>query len=80
MLYADKLGLPEAKLWGFKRIKDWKLVFCLYPRTCVFSKKLIWFKYCYKGSLMIAGPGDPIIEIYYVDKHEFILHKLKETV
>lgn len=78
MLYADKLSLPDAKLWELKHIKKWDLVFCLYPRTCTISKKLIWFKYCYKGIWLITGPGDPIKETYYIDKHEFILYKLKE--
>lgn len=64
--------------WYLKRISDWKLKFCFLPHRCALSKKRLWLTRAYKGIQVITGPGDPVIDVYWVDKEEFILWQLKK--
>jgi hypothetical protein len=64
--------------WALNQVNNWKMYFCLWPRTCHLTGKSIWFDRCYRGTRMITGPGDPIIVDYYIDQFEFITWKLKQ--
>ena len=57
--------------------RGWQLKFCLWPRKCYYTQKNIWLKKAYKGTAMWTGPGDPVFEHRWVDKHEFLIKKLK---
>jgi len=77
--------MPEASVtqksrsqdWGLGRIRNWKLVLCILPKICFLTGRRLWGKRCYKGTRMITGPGEPVIENYYIDKFEFLIWQLK---
>lgn len=57
-----------------KYVKNWRLHFCILPRRCYLTDKILWFRDCYTGSRIIA---DNHIEEFYIDKNEFIIWSLK---
>jgi hypothetical protein len=63
--------------WNLKRAAGWKLKFCWFPKKCALSKKRLWGKFAYTGATMFTGPGEPIIETYWIEKKEFIIWSLK---
>ena len=77
-----KMGLSrmsDEAQWGVSRANGWKLVLCILPKTCFLSGKKLWGKRCYKGTRVITGPGEPVIEDYYVEKFEFMKWQLTRT-
>jgi hypothetical protein len=68
---------PPNEDYGLRRATGWKLVLCWTPKTCFLSGKRLWGTQCYKGTRVLTGPGDPIIEDYYIDKTEFLIWNLK---
>ena len=59
-----------------------KLRFCLLPHKCAISNKRLWFKTAYRiqekyYSIDYCNPEKKIIYTWWVDKHEYILAKLK---
>lgn len=59
-----------------------KLRFCVLPHTCAISKKRMWFKTAYKiqekyYSVDYCNPEHKITYTWWVDKHEYIIAKLK---
>jgi hypothetical protein len=58
----------------------WKLKFVWFPKRCSNSGKLIWLKNAYKGTRMITGPGEPVFEYRWYEKHEYLLLKIKGTL
>lgn len=52
-----------------KFVKDWQLHFCWLPHRCILTGKILWLKDCYRGSRHS--------DVYYIEKHEFILWSLK---
>ena len=67
---------PPTQDWGLNRAVGWKLKFCLLPKKCFLSGKRIWGKSAYYGENWITGPGDPIVDEYWISKEEFILWQL----
>ncbi len=65
--------------WGLNRIKWWELKFCWFPKKCFLSGKKLWGKRAYKGLLYIHGPGEPVIDVYWIDKKEYLFWKIKRT-
>jgi hypothetical protein len=63
--------------WGLHRARNWHLNFCLWPRTCYLSGTRLWLTWCYKGSRIIMGPGDPVLDVYYISKFEYLLWQIK---
>lgn len=78
----DDLGrtghVSDSEDWELRRIRNWYMHFCLWPRMCFLTKRYIWLTECYKGTNIITGPGSPICNDYYIDRHEFIIWKLKQ--
>jgi hypothetical protein len=70
---------PRASDWGLSRAKDWKLILCMRPRTCFLTGKQLWGSRCYKGIRVITGPGEPVIEDYFIEKFEFMKWQLTRT-
>jgi hypothetical protein len=68
---------PRYQEWGLNQVRNWRLNFCLWPRTCYFSGNRLWFTWCYKGSRIISGPGDSFVDVYYISKFEYLLWQLK---
>ena len=63
--------------WFYRRCLGWQLKFALWPRRCDLTKKLIWFNFGYRGTAVLTGPGDDIVEQRWHDKHEHIIWRLK---
>jgi len=68
---------PPSENWGLNRAQGWKLKLCWGPRKCFISSKPLWGKRAYVAETYINNLGDPVIETYWVDKHEFLLWQLK---
>jgi len=68
---------PVERYWYLKRVNDWELKFCLFPKRCCLSNKKLFGKFAYKGLCWITGPGDPIPEVFWIDKNEFLIWQIK---
>jgi hypothetical protein len=55
----------------------WELSFAWFPHRCEITNKLIWLNYAYQGTRRIYGPGDPVVEERWHNKHEHLLWCLK---
>lgn len=55
----------------------WKMSRPLFPRLCNLTGRLLWIKPAMLGTRIITGPGDSILEHYWVDSEAFMMHKLK---
>jgi len=64
--------------WGLNRVKAWDLELCWLPRTCFFSGHQLWGQCAYHGERLITGPGEPVVEHYWIEKNEFIMWQLKK--
>jgi hypothetical protein len=69
---------PITGNWGLNRARGWKLKICWIPKKCFISKKPLWGKQAYNAQRIITGPGDPVIEDYWIDRNEFIIWNLKD--
>lgn len=68
---------PLSEDWGLNRAVGWKLKLCWTPKNCFLSGKKLWGKRAYQGINMITGPGEPVIEEYWLEKSEFLFWNLK---
>ena len=50
----------------------WERKFTLLPQFCALTKKLLWFKFAMKGSIILYGPGLPIKVIQWHDEYEHL--------
>ena len=64
---------PPSQDWGLKRACGWKLKLCWTPKKCFLSGKDLWGKRAYHGENWITGPGDPVINHYWIEKNEFLI-------
>ena len=58
----------------------WQYKFAIFPEQCNISKKTIWFKYAYKGTRIITGPGEPVFEYRWLTKEEFVVSRLRGVI
>ncbi len=56
---------------------QWYYKFAWLPKTCEISKKRIWFKKAYKGIRMLTGPGEPVFDIRWITREDFMMARLK---
>ena len=56
---------------------SWSRKFCLLPRKCALSNKLIWLQYAYRGVAGWSGPGEPAYQYKWHSSKEHIIWKLK---
>jgi hypothetical protein len=68
---------PLSENWGLNRAQQWDLKLCWFPQKCFISNTPLWGKRAYRGIRWIHGPGEPIEQIYWVDKFEFLIWNLK---
>ena len=68
---------PPSEDYGLSRARDWKLKLCWTPKKCFLSQKPLWGKRAYQGTRIITGPGEPVIEHYWIEKNEFMIWNLK---
>lgn len=57
-----------------------KLIWCLMPRRCHSTGKLLWLTSAYRTERIWTGPGEPISEYRWYSKNEFLILKLKYGV
>lgn len=71
---------PPWEDWGFKKVQRWELKFCWRPKKCFLTDEDLWGKFAYHGERWITGPGEPIVEHYWVEKNEFLISRLKGRI
>jgi hypothetical protein len=65
--------------YGLNKARGWKLKLCWLPKKCFLSSKVLWGKNAYHAQRIITGPGDPVIEDYWLEKFEFMKWQLTRT-
>lgn len=68
---------PPSEDWGLQRAVGWRLKLCWLPKQCYLTGKKLWGRYAYYGERWITGPGEPVMESYWIEKHQFLLWTLK---
>ncbi len=63
-----------------RRCIGWELKYSLIPRRCSYTGKWLWFTLAYQGVSMLTGPGDPIFDIRWCERHEYLFLKIKGTI
>jgi len=63
------------ELWSTKA--SWELRYCWFPRKCAISNQWLWLDMAYCGTLILTGPGDPIVEYRWHDAHEHLIWLIK---
>jgi hypothetical protein len=74
----DNLQSPKQKDWGLCRVQYWKLKLCWHPKKCYLTGKPLWGKQAYHGERWITGPGEPVVEHYWIEKSQFLIWQLKK--
>lgn len=71
----------ESEDAAFKRrCIGWQLKYSLWPRRCHYTGKLLWLTSAYMGTSMLTGPGDPIFDYRWCERHEYLFLKIKGTI
>lgn len=70
-------GSPPSQDWGLRRVIQWDLKLCVLPRQCYISGKDLWGRRAYKGTRWISGPGDPVEDVYWIERNEFLMWNLR---
>ena len=63
-----------------RRCMGWKLKYSIWPRRYHYTGKLLWLTLAYEGVSMLIGPGDPIFEYRWCERHEYLFLKMKGTI
>ncbi len=63
--------------WFYRLCVGWQLKFAWFPRRCYITKRIIWLERAYRGTGILTGPGEPIIEHRWHDKMEHLIWKIK---
>lgn len=74
---SEVQGSPPSEDYGLSRAGFWKLKLCWLPKKCFLTGKDLWGKRAYRGERWITGPGEPIVEYYWIEKHQFMFWNLK---
>lgn len=61
----------------YRRCVGWQLKFVWWPARCHITGKSLWLEYAYQGTSVLTGPGDPILEYRWHDRHEHLFWKIK---
>jgi hypothetical protein len=70
-------GSPPSEDWGLRCAKDWQLKFCWTPNRCALSGIDLWGRRAYRGAIWRHSSGTPVKDVYWVDRDEFIMWRLK---
>lgn len=73
----DTTHAPLTDDWGLNRAQRWDLKLCWLPKKCFLTGKPLWGRLAYCGIRWIHGPGEHIEQVYWVDRHEYLLWRLK---
>lgn len=63
-----------------RRCLGWNLKFSIWPRRCFYTGKYLWLTWAYLGTAMITGPGDPVFEDRWCERHAYLFLKIKGTI
>ena len=61
---------------AFYRKAVWKESFCILPKRCLHSNKVIWLKKAYKGTSTYYGRGYTDTETHWHDRDQHLIWKL----
>jgi hypothetical protein len=76
--YQSKRAMAQGRDdWFYRKCLGWELKFTIWPRRCDISNSIIWFKRAYRGTAMLTGPGETIVEQRWHDKNEHLIFKIK---
>lgn len=73
------IPMSDDNQYFYKRA-SWAKSFAVWPRTCDQSSKHIWMEWCYKGTQMITGPGEPVYLHRWVNSKEYVFAQLKGII
>jgi len=78
----DSLGhRQESSDEAFKRrCIGWELKYSFIPKRCSYTGKWLWFTLAYQGVSMLTGPGDPIFDVRWCERHEYLFLKIKGVI
>lgn len=54
-----------------------QLRFCLWPRRCDISNRVLWLEHAHCTTRVITGPGEPVLEHRWYSREEFLILRLK---
>lgn len=76
--YYSKRAMAQGRDdWFYRNCLGWNLSFALWPRRCDITNCVIWLEYAYRGTAILTGPGDNIVEHRWHDKMEHLIWKIK---
>ena len=75
--YAFKKNQHELDDWFYRRCVGWQLKFVWWPSICDLTGRKVWLEFAYRGTSVLTGPGEPIIDHRWHDKMEHLIWKLK---
>lgn len=55
----------------------WQLNFCWFPKRCHITKRFLWLKMAYCGTVMYTGPGEAVLDFRWHDMDEHLIWLLK---
>ena len=58
----------------------WYCKFAWLPKRSYISNKRIWLEKGYKGTRLIAGPGEPVIDHKWLTKDEYLFARLRGKI
>ena len=61
----------------FDERAKFEYVFCAWPRRCYTTGQWLFMETAMRGRRIITGPGEPVIEDRWYNKHEAIIKMLK---
>jgi hypothetical protein len=76
MMGAGYTAVPLDELF-YNKLVGTQLKFVWMPVKCNISGKSMWLEFAYKLTALYTGPGDPLFEYKWHDKHEHLIWKLK---
>ena len=63
--------------WFYRNCVGWQLKFVWWPGTCDLTGRRLWLELAYRGTSLLAGPGDTIMDHRWHDKNEHLIFKIK---
>lgn len=76
--YYGKLAMSRNRDdWFYRKCIGWRLSFAGWPRRCDITNRIIWLEFAYRGTAVLTGPGDNIVEHRWHDKMEHLIWKIK---
>ena len=74
----------DSLMWSddsFKRrCIGWELKRSFIPRRCYYTGKYLWLKKAWRGTSVLTGPGEPIVEHRWCEHDQFWFLRIKGTI